>query len=144
MKKPILIYPPNAEVTRFVECCTDHKLNSTMSEATKDAAKRIAGYLDFITGYWPDYEQHVIQTELTAEDLREFCQDHPTLPGKTWDYWPKEVQNKVLKQAQREHRQRVNTIREMGAFLQRQQETMAKFSPEAAAAMERIQEQLAA
>lgn len=144
MKKRILNYPSNDEVNRFIDCCTDHKLNSTMPDVAKAAAMKIAGYLDFITGYWMDYETHVVETQLTAEDIRGFCQDHPTLPGKTWDYWPEVIKNKVLKHAQREHKQRVRTIREMGAFLQRQQETMAKFTPEAAAAMEKIQDGLAA
>jgi hypothetical protein len=136
-------YPRNTEVNKFIDAVTDMKINATMSEVTKDAAKRIAGYLDFITGYWPDYERHILATVVTAEDLREASRDSDK-GGKEWDYWPKEIQNKLVKHAQREHAQRIRTVQEMGAFLQRQQETMEKFSPEAAAAMERVQDGLAA
>ena len=137
-------YPQNSEINKFIDYATDKKINETMPEATKISAKKIAGYLDFITGYWPDYESHVINTVITAEDLREDSGNHPELPGKRWDYWPKEIQNKLLKHAQKEHAQRVRTIKEMGSFLARQQETMANFTPEAAAKMEEIQDNLAA
>lgn len=136
-------YPRNSEVNKFIDAITDMKINATMSEATKTSAQKIAGYLDFISGYWPDYENHVVNTVVTAEDIREATRDSEK-GGKEWDYWPKEVQNKVVKHAQREHRQRVSTVKQMGSFLARQQETMAQFTPEACARMEEIQDNLAA
>jgi hypothetical protein len=142
--KKTMDYPKNQSVARFVDYATDKKINETMTTAVKDSASKIAGYLDFISGYWPDYEKHIIETSVTIADLREASQDHPTLPGKRWDYWPKEIQNKVFKLALKEHNQRVRTVREMGAFLNKQQETMGKFTPEAAARMEAIQDTLAA
>jgi phage/plasmid primase-like uncharacterized protein len=96
-------YPKNESVAKYVDYATDKKINETMSEAVKQSARKIAAYLDFIAGYWPDYEKHVNETTVTETDLR-------NLNPAEWDKHPQEVRNKIIKQAAAEKKQRLRTI----------------------------------